>query len=215
MDNNQEIIIVYTKYPIPGHSKTRLIPALGASGAAGLQEQMTASLVSRLRTINEQRPVKLLIHYDGGNPELMTKWLGKSFPFIQQTGKDLGERMLNSLSEYLGSSARIVLVGSDCPGVNRPIITEALDGLKKKDVVIGPTFDGGYYLIGIRGTMEQRHLKTLFSNIHWSIDSVYDDTIHRIQQLHLSYHILPRLHDIDTPEDLGHIRHYSGAERRR
>lgn len=215
MDNNQEIIIVYTKYPLPGHSKTRLIPALGPHGAAGLQEQMTAALVSKLRTINEQRPAKLLIHYDGGNLELMTKWLGKSLHFVGQTGKDLGERMLNSLSEHLGSSARIVLVGSDCPGVDLSIINEALDGLKKKDLVIGPTFDGGYYLIGVRGTLEQRQLKTVFSNIRWSIDSVYNVTIQRIQQLHLTYHILPTLHDIDTPEDLGHIGHYSDAERTR
>ena len=185
MNNNQEIIIVYTKYPIPGHSKTRLIPALGARGAAELQERMTASLVARLKTIDEQRRARLLIHYDGGNQTLMTKWLGKSLHFVEQIGEDLGERMFNSLSDHLGSAARIVLVGSDCPGVDPSIINEALDSLKKKNLVIGPTFDGGYYLIGICGTLEPSQLKTLFSSIRWSIDSVYNDTIHRIQQLHL------------------------------
>lgn len=212
MDDNQEIVILYTKYPRPGHSKTRLIPALGSDGAAKLQKNMTAEMVAKLEQLQNGRPVTIAIHFDGGTHEQMEQWLGNSHQFCHQSDGDLGVRMAESISDYLGTFARIILVGSDCPGVNELTLCEALDALKKNDLVIGPTFDGGYYLIGVQGSVKRNQLHTLFQDIKWSTNSVFTDTIKKAGQLRLSCHILPKLHDIDTPDDLRYIGYHSDAQ---
>ncbi len=205
MNGNQETVIVYTKYPQPGHSKTRLSPALGAEGAAKLQRKMTSSIVTQLSEINKVRPIELTIHYDGGSRNLMEGWLGKSHLFVEQYGSNLGERMFNSFADHLGPGRRTVLVGSDCPAVDKSIIYEALDSLHNNKLAIGPTFDGGYYLLGINGSFNQEQLRLLFQGIHWSTNSVYLETMQRIKQLDFTFHTLPQLHDIDTPDDLRYL----------
>jgi len=131
MENNREIVILYTKYPLPGHSKTRLISKLGPDGAAGLQKKMSVEMLSKLNTLQLDRPIKIVIHFDGGTHELMEKWLGSLQQFCRQSDGDLGVRMTRSISRYLPAFSRIILVGSDCPGISELIIREVLDSLEK------------------------------------------------------------------------------------
>ncbi len=212
MKDNQEIVILYTKYPLPGHCKTRLIPKLGLLGAARLQRQMSGEIAAILERIKNDRPIRIVIHFDGGTQWLMEQWLGDNYQYQPQIEGDLGTRMEGSISDQLGSFSRIVLLGSDCPGINELIVCEALDALCKNYLVIDPTFESCYYLIGFRKTIQPGQLHTIFQDMEWSTDLVFTNTIKKIKQLNLRYHTLPQLHDIDTPDDLRYIGNYSDAQ---
>jgi hypothetical protein len=98
---------------------------------------------------------------------------------------------------FQGGAPKVVLIGSDCAELTKDIIENAFQALEHSDVVIGPSFDGGYYLLGMSSFEPD-----LFENIAWSTPSVFEQTIAKAGQLHLSIAMLPRLNDIDTQEDL-------------
>jgi len=212
MVQTREIVILYTKYPQPGFCKTRLIPELGAWRAAHLQRQMSVRLVTRLNKIIRQRAIDLTIHYDGTSQRQMQQWLGTRHHFHPQGDGDLGDRMIRSIRDQIPTFSRIVLMGSDCPWVDESIINQAFDGLEQHDLVIGPSFDGGYYLIGVRSNLPDRVLNGLFQGIDWSTEFVLFSTLKKTAQFNLSCHTLPYLHDIDTPDDLGHLGYYPNTQ---
>lgn len=212
MSSVQENILLFTKYPIAGKSKTRLIPILGPQGAAKLQHQMAYSIVVNLKRFSEHHRSLLEIHYEGGSAELMQEWLGSSLTFKKQIQGDLGQRMALAIADHLGEHQSIVLIGSDCPEIDATILENAFSALNDHAVVLGPAFDGGYYLVGIQGTLTKESLHFLFSNIDWGEDNVLDQTLLRIKTLQLSYHLLKKLHDIDTPEDLKYLNHHPYAQ---
>jgi uncharacterized protein len=211
MDDHQEIVLLFTRYPRPGFSKTRLISVLGATGAADLQRRMTEMIMTRISQLAETRPHDFEIHYDGGTLELMHAWLG-IHTYKQQTDGHLGFRMANAMATHLRKKRAILLTGSDCPEITSRILQEALDALSRCDMVIGPACDGGYYLIGVNGMIKKNTLFSLFSDIPWGTKTVFADTMARAEHNGLTSHILPELHDIDRPEDLGYIHHYPNAE---
>jgi len=105
-------LIVFTRFPMPGKTKTRLIPHLGADGAARLQREMTEHTVRQARKTG----AKIEIRYTGGSAGQMCNWLGKDLHYAEQGGGDLGERMAHAFEEaFAGGAERVVLVGSDCP----------------------------------------------------------------------------------------------------
>jgi len=212
MTSVQENIILFTKYPIAGKSKTRLIPALGSQGAAQLQQQMTYAVTSKLKQFSTKNCCSLEIHYEGGNTKIMQEWLGTSLVFKKQSQGDLGQRMASAIAIHLGKHQAIVLVGSDCPDIDATILDNAFSALKNHTVVLGPTFDGGYYLVGVQGTLAKESLCFLFSGIEWGEERVLSQSLSRVKKLNLSYHLLKKLHDIDTPEDLKHLNHHPDAQ---
>ena len=116
----------------------------------------------------------------------------------EQVGEDLGARMARTFQDGLESSYHsLIILGTDIPGITPQIVTQALTSLTEHDLVLGPTVDGGYYLIGLR-----KHVPELFQDIPWSTDQVYARTEHKAKALGLSLKILPTLRDIDTIEDL-------------
>ncbi len=205
----QEIILLFTRLPQPGMSKTRLIPALGAEGAAELQRAMTLKICKIIRAAAQKCQLRTEVHYTGGNREEMEKWLGGDFTYKRQQEGDIGARMFAALCQHLGRHRSIILVGSDCPAVDADLLQSGLAALHHNDIVIGPAFDGGYYLIGIQGNLKKDDIKYLFTNIDWGTSAVLKQSLERIQTLKLRHHLLKKLHDIDTPEDLRHFHHYS------
>ncbi len=203
------IILLFTRYPQPGQSKTRLIPALGAKGAAHLQKKMTEKILSTLHKLQEKNSFTLEVHYDGGNIALMRKWLGDSYHFHKQPNRSLGNRMEEAILPHLPSQIGILLVGSDCPDISVEILQDALQSLSTHEVVLGPTFDGGYYLIGVTAHLTPQHLHLLFKDISWSTETVFAETLKRIIKNNLTYRLIKKLHDIDTPEDLRYIDHHT------
>jgi uncharacterized protein len=190
------MLIIFTRYPIPGQAKTRLIPALGATGAADLQRRMTRQTIDL--AIQTRHPFR--IQFCGGTIAQMSDWLG-DYDYQPQGEGDLGDRMDRAFNQgFAAGHDRVVLIGTDCPGVDRAILNQAFSALESHDLVLGPAADGGYYLIGLR-----RRIPELFDAIAWSTATVRAKTVEIATGLNLAYTLLPELSDIDRPEDLEHL----------
>jgi uncharacterized protein len=184
-------LIIMTKYPEPGQTKTRLIPALGAIGAANVHRQLGCHTIAQVQAFNPE------IRYAGGSESLMQQWLG-DFQFVPQGTGDLGDRMSQAFAQGFQSGCdRIVMIGTDCPAIDSPLIQTAFAILLKNDLVLGPASDGGYYLIGLRSDYP-----SLFDGIIWSTETVLSETLTIADHHQISYELLPMLSDIDRPEDL-------------
>ncbi|MBW2059251.1 MAG: TIGR04282 family arsenosugar biosynthesis glycosyltransferase [Deltaproteobacteria bacterium] len=191
-------LIVFTRYPEPGKTKTRLIPSLGPRGAAELQRRMTEHTMARARELRRIRPLHIEIRYDGGAEHLVRTWLGPGFSYQSQGGGDLGRRMAVAFRDaFLDGADRVVLVGTDCPDLTENHLGEAFDSLKKTDVVLGPARDGGYYLIGLRQARAD-----LFLDMPWGTEKVLERTRQVAEGLGASVRLLEALGDMDRPEDL-------------
>ena len=196
-------LIIFTRYPEPGSTKTRMIPQLGAEGAAELQRQMTRHIVSSVTEFSGLHPIALEIRFEGGNQKLMAAWLGNGLDYAPQGKGDLGLRMSRALGDgFEGGYDTIVIIGSDIPDISGDIIHKAFVGLKKHDLVLGPAGDGGYYLIGMHKTGFIQANPQLFNGIQWGTDGVLSQTLAIAEELRLSYVLLDTLNDVDRPEDL-------------
>lgn len=195
----KERLIIFTRYPEPGKTKTRMIPALGAEKAAELQRQMTEHTLIQVRELQNNRPITVEVRFAGGDMTRMAQWLGLDLIYQSQGEGDLGTRMARSLS--LAFQDRInhaVIIGTDCPGLNAQIMAEAFGLLHQShDLVLGPALDGGYYLLGLRYFIPE-----LFISINWGTAEVLQQTVEIAKQLKLSIAYLPDLADVDRPEDL-------------
>ena len=193
-----ETLIIFSRYPEPGKTKTRLIPALGAGGAAELQRQMTEHILNTARKYKSFRDLTIEIYFAGGNEQLMSEWLGKELKYVPQVSGDLGHKMRSAFdrSFKLGNQ-RVIVIGIDCPDINQAILENAFNSLQEQDLVIGPAEDGGYYLIGLNQSIPQ-----LFHNINWGTEKVLKQTKYIAQKLNLSIYDLPTLSDVDRPQDI-------------
>lgn len=193
-----ECLIVFTRYPIPGKTKTRLIPALGAAGAANLHRQMTEHTLAQVRQLRADG-VAIEIHYAGTKIDReLADWLGADLVYRSQGDGDLGDRMALSIKTAVQTGHdRVIIIGTDCPGLNAEVLQLAFQQLRDRDLVLGPAIDGGYYLIGM-----QRFIPELFVGISWGTSVVRQQTIEIATKLGLSMGDLPLLADIDRPEDL-------------
>ncbi|RAM51637.1 MAG: hypothetical protein C6Y22_10490 [Hapalosiphonaceae cyanobacterium JJU2] len=194
----QQHLIIFTRYPEPGLTKTRLIPALGTGGAAHLQRQMTEYTLLKVRELQKAIAISIEVRFTGGNLELMQSWLGADLIYQSQGEGDLGKRMERSLEYAFSAGAhQVIIIGTDCPDVNIQILVKAFTNLQHCDIVLGPAVDGGYYLIGL-----QRPFGELFVDINWGTSQVLQQTVAICHQLNLSIDYLPTLADVDRPEDL-------------
>lgn len=196
-------LFLFTRFPHPGLTKTRLIPALGKAGAAQLQEQMTVHLFDRCQKICKTESIQLQIHFAGGSLQQMQAWLGNRTTFIPPTfipqcEGNLGDRIISALNQGFSSGLkRIIIIGSDCPQIEQKHIKQTVEQLNNHDLVLGPATDGGYYLVGLK----QLWLP-LFQDVPWSTEQLLDKTLAIAKQLNLSTSLLKTLSDIDRPEDL-------------
>jgi uncharacterized protein len=195
---SKQHLIIFTRYPEPGKTKTRLIPALGSVGAANLQREMTEYTLSHVKQLQASTAISLEVRFAGGNLQLMQDWLGSDLVYQLQGEGDLGSRMIRSLLNSFQKNAEyVVIIGTDCPGINPQILTTAFEQLYVFDLVLGPAVDGGYYLIGL-----QQPFPELLTNIDWGTSQVLSQTVEIAQKLNLSLAYLPTLADVDRPEDL-------------
>jgi uncharacterized protein len=196
--NPKQHLIIFTRYPEPGKTKTRLIPALGAIGAAHLQKQMAEHTISQVKKMPKTSAITVEVRFAGGNEELMQNWLGLGLVYQNQGEGDLGQRLMRSLEDAVHNHAeQVVIIGTDCPGLNPEILASAFAKLQVCDLVLGPALDGGYYLIGLH-----RVIPELFAHISWGTNQVLQQTVKIAETLNLSSAYLPNLADVDRPEDL-------------
>ena len=195
---NRQHLIIFTRYPEAGKTKTRLIPALGEEGAANLQRQMTEQTIAKVQPLVSLISLSVEIRFVGGNIQLMENWLGSDLKYRKQGEGNLGERMLAALKEAFNHGNKyVVIIGIDCPNLTSDLITQAFQKLTKNDLVIGPATDGGYYLIGL-----SKFIPELFQGINWGTAQVLEKTVEIADFLNLVIGYLPILSDIDRPEDL-------------
>jgi rSAM/selenodomain-associated transferase 2/rSAM/selenodomain-associated transferase 1 len=190
-------LIVFGRYPVPGRTKTRLIPALGPAGAAELQRRMTERMMATVRAVAERCGASIEFRYEGGNLSKMRRWLGPDLSYLPQAGEGLGERMRGALEHALRDGCRrVVLVGTDVPELPAERLRAAFEALPEHDLVLGPSTDGGYWLIGLSRPVD------VFSAVPWGTAAVLNMTLDKTRKQGLSVHLLEALSDIDTPDDL-------------
>ena len=205
----ENVLIIFLKYPESGKVKTRLAKDIGDEKACSIYKLLAENVIKNVILKN---PKTYNVHFfftPANKKNEIKDWLqpilannqGIGTKYSHQEGNTLGERMSNAFKQTLqGEGCKsCIIIGTDCPEIDATLIENAFDILKEKDIVIGPCKDGGYYLLGM-----SRFVPDLFSDIDWSTDRVFDQTIEKIQKNNLSCGILKTLADIDTQEDLSY-----------
>lgn len=190
-------LIIMSKAPIPGLSKTRLKSILTDDECSKLQYSMLKDLFITTEKLKED--IDIFLFYTPKNYlELMKKISPDYITLYPQEGETIGDRMYNAAEFILKKYDEVIIIGSDIPEINHGIIFDAFERLEKYDVVIGPTYDGGYYLIGLK-----KLNKGIFNgNIPWGGKSVLELTINNIIECKLTYDLVEKCFDIDTRDDL-------------
>lgn len=192
-------LIVMTRIPEAGRVKTRLIPALGDDGAARLHGQLMQRALSTAGEHAAASTVAVEVRYTGAAG---IRFAREDYPPVaivrQQQGADLGERLLSAVRTAKAEGAQgVVTIGTDCPDLSPEVLELAWQELAHANVVLGPAEDGGYYLIGLNEPHDE-----LFRGINWGTEHVLSQSLARCRKAGLSVALLPRLNDVDLPEDL-------------
>jgi len=189
-------LIIFVRYPVKRKVKTRLARDTNDEFSYDFYKICTEEIIKQARGLKSFN--KYLFYTGAEEKEKIMSWAGPKFLYALQEGNNLGSRMLNAFelvfSHYAGKA---IIIGSDIPDINPDIIYEADKQLDNADIVIGPSEDGGYYLLGMK-----KVYKELFENIDWSSNSVYNSTVETANKLNLKTIELKMLRDIDTKRDL-------------
>ena len=199
-----QTLIIFSRYPEAGKTKTRMIPALGAEGAAQLQKRLSEHTLKQARQFRELTGVTIKVYFAGGTKEKMATWLGEDISYTPQATGDLGLKMRSAFRDNgQGVGNSVVIIGIDCPGIDATVLQAAFDSLTNHDLVLGKAADGGYYLIGLKVDSSSEFAPPeLFSDINWGTEEVFAKTIAIAKKLKLTAKVLPVLRDMDRPEDL-------------
>ena len=189
-------IVIFAKAPVPGMVKTRLVPALGAEGAAALAGRMLARMLREAAGADLGEP-ELCADPEPGDPAWEGHVPAEGVRLSAQGDGDLGDRLARAARRVIRDGDKVLLVGTDCPELDRARLREAARQLASHDAVIHPARDGGYALLGLT-----RFDPSVFSGIAWSGPAVAHDTVARIRALGWNLHIGDTLRDIDEPADL-------------
>ncbi|MDH3217415.1 MAG: TIGR04282 family arsenosugar biosynthesis glycosyltransferase [Candidatus Krumholzibacteria bacterium] len=190
---------IFVRIPEPGRVKTRLVPPLSAEGACDLYDAFLRDLFAR---VDKLKKVAVTVFYSGDTPDALRAFAPKRFRLEAQKGQGLGERLHNAFGHLLDSDRSMaVVIGSDSPDLPLTFIKRAFLKLKHKDIVLGPTSDGGYYLIGLK-----KLLPAVLENITWGTASVLEETLERVREHSLSCSLLPLWYDVDDVHSLALLR---------
>ena len=190
-------ILFFVKLPEKGSVKTRLAKDLGHGFVQTLYRNFVLDLLETLAKV--KWPIIIYFHPPGSG-NAVSKWLGKNYTYAPQKGVDLGERMKNAFADaFADGFSKAILIGSDLPDLQNVVLDVAFSALDLNDSVIGPAYDGGYYLIGFRNNS---FLPEVFKGISWGTDTVLKDTLKILREKNYRAHFLPELRDVDTIEDL-------------
>jgi rSAM/selenodomain-associated transferase 1 len=191
-----KLLVLMAKKPIPGHTKTRLIPALSETGAAGLYDAFLHDKVDQMRRVHDVE--RAIAYHPPGSRDYFSE-LAPDFILIEQMGTNLSERLENVfLYAFSDGYRQVMAIDGDTPHLPIDYLQSGFEALDdgSKDVVIGPCEDGGYYAIGLREPQ-----KSLF-NVEMSTPHVIRDTKARAAKAGLTIHLLPEWWDIDELPDL-------------
>jgi rSAM/selenodomain-associated transferase 2/rSAM/selenodomain-associated transferase 1 len=171
---------------------------LTAEQASALHKKMTEFTLNWAMSFQRKSPDCVEIRYEGGDEQLMKDWLGRDLKYVHQGDGDLGTRMRRALDQNFRNGIDYnIVVGTDAPQLTVFHARMAFDSLKKHDVVLIPTEDGGYCLIGLK------HMEpALFDSIQWGTHTVFEETLKKAKDHKLSVKVLEPLQDVDLPDDI-------------
>ena len=188
-------LLIFVKYPTPGRVKTRLAASVGNRAASEIARACTELTLERLMPFREEA----ILCVDP--PDALTataSWLGSDWSLRPQQGTTLGERLMEATGHaFARGASRVVVMGTDSPWLKPHDLEVAFDVLERSPLTMGPTEDGGYYLIGL-----SRPAPSLFDGIPWSTTSVYTETMAQASRLGMSVQSLPLGYDLDRAEDV-------------
>lgn len=200
---------MFAKRPIAGRVKTRLAEEIGAEPAAQIYSAFLNDSLSRLGDIGHYRTIGFAPRHEESS-SWFQEAAGDRWNLWPQPAADLGTRMAAYFEwEFQRGADRVVLIGSDSPTIPRAAVETAFSKLANRDCVLGPSADGGYYLIGLA-----KPAPRLFESVTWSGARVLSQTIERIGQEQLSFDLLPVWYDVDTVDDLQMLAGHLAAMRR-
>ncbi len=193
------LVMQFSKWPEEGRVKTRLMPALGATGALAAHVRLSLAVLDNL--IASGFPVQFwwdraLDQAPAAAAPVLSRLDSAQITTGVQQGDNLGQRMEAALAGVLEDHGKALVVGSDCPSVDPDYVRQAVAELDTSDVVLGPSNDGGYVMIGAR-----RVVAGMLDGVNWGTGSVLDQTCTRMAGLGLSVRLLPPRWDVDEPED--------------
>ena len=191
---SKNILIIFIKYPQPGSVKTRLAKSIGNSNAARLYKIFCEIILNNTQHKSFQR---VLFYAPGNKKRAMESWLGTQ-TMILQKGKNLGQKIAHSFRyAFKNGAKRVVVIGTDSPFITKRTLVKAFKVLEKKQCVVGPSQDGGYYLIGL-----SKYREDIFRNIKWSTSKVLSQTSHKLYASKVAYVFLEKNFDVDDKEGL-------------
>lgn len=203
---NKNALTIFVKNLIDGQVKTRLAATLGNDVAMEIYQQLLKNLKNNIQSFEVE---KVIFYSDFIEEEDI--WDSAIFKKEIQQGNDLGIRMKNAFDVSLAAGyEKTIIIGSDCPGIDKRILNTAFEKLSGFDIVIGPARDGGYYLLGMK-----KMYSFLFHDMEWSTDKVLQQTLFVCNRNHLTYFILPELSDVDEEKDLRYFEELVMLKNRR
>jgi rSAM/selenodomain-associated transferase 1 len=197
--SSAKAVLVFTKKPEAGKVKTRLIPALGAEGAFRLYTRLLSRQIQWLASESDYA-VQLWVTPTTEDPLIQSLADDYGLDIYAQQGRDLGERMYNAARAALQQYHAIVLLGVDCPALTAAHLEQTFHWLEAEDAVLGPAEDGGYVLLGLKAAATP-----LFTQHNWGAGDVAETTREAFRRLGWRWRELPRLWDLDRPQDLARL----------
>lgn len=190
-------LAVFTRSASPGGTKTRLIPLLGAQGAAALHAALVRDTLRKVDSLPPLIARYVFLACPRGQAGPALSGLPAQFRLLCQRGRDLGQRLQNAFRVLLRHYSRVVVIGTDSPLLAPRVLREAFAELQVCDAVLGPCPDGGYYLVGVR-----RLDADLFRSVRWSTAQAFRDTLSNLLRRGYSCSVLEPCGDVDLPVDL-------------
>ena len=200
----ENALIIFIKNPQLGKVKTRLAKTVGDEKALEIYLELSKitrencqMLLQSTQLLRGQSVIQPYVFYS----DFINKnddWSNDIFEKAVQLGDDLGDRMSNAFAFILQNHAKACIIGSDCPTLSAAILEAAFESLDNHDFVVGPSTDGGYYLLGMNADVPPQYL---FENMVWSTENVLPETLKRIKAQHKTVALLPELTDVDEEKD--------------
>ncbi|HUX09046.1 MAG TPA: TIGR04282 family arsenosugar biosynthesis glycosyltransferase [Terriglobia bacterium] len=188
---------IFARAIVPGKTKTRLIPSLGAEGAAEFHRALISDALRKVAGLKGNMARYLFVA--GGNLDSVPE----IFECRRQQGRDLGRRIERAFGELLLKHSRVVVIGTDSPALAPSLLRLALEELRTVDAVLGPCPDGGFYLVGLRRTV-----RGLFAQVRMGTEYAFRDTLDRLLAHGFTCSLLEPCPDIDRPQDLATLKKY-------
>jgi rSAM/selenodomain-associated transferase 1 len=192
----KRVLLMMTRYPEPGKVKTRLAAGSSPAAAASIYRRCAERLFTAADRL--AGPTQTIAYIaDGTDRARVSDWTGARYEIMTQPSGDLGVRLSHGFTaSFKNGAAAVIIAASDVPDMDSGILEAAFVALHRHDIVLGPSPDGGYYLVGLNEPATE-----LFRNIPWSSGQVLEKTLHAAAKMKQTVHLLPPLGDIDTVTD--------------